>query len=66
MSWQSKATNNNNNNNVFIYRTIKFTILYAPQIDIMDKTLNKDDIKLHKKKGKEKKYNNIQKEKPYI
>ena len=30
-----KQTNNNNNNNVFIYRTIKFTILYAPQIDIM-------------------------------
>ena len=27
--------NNNNNNNVFIYRTIKFTILYALQIAFM-------------------------------
>ena len=27
-----------------------------------DKTLNEDNIKLHNKKGEEKKYNNIQKE----
>ena len=27
--------NNNNDNNVFIYRTIKFTTLYAPQIAFM-------------------------------
>ena len=39
--------NNNNNNNVFIYRTIKFTILYALQIAIMlkVKTYNKGAIK---------------------
>ena len=28
--------------------------------------LNKGDIKLHKKKGKEKKYNKIQEETPYM
>ena len=27
--------NNNNDNHVFIYRTIKFTILYGPQIAFM-------------------------------
>ena len=31
-----------------------------------DKTLNKGDIKFHNKKGKEKKYNSIQKETPYM
>ena len=49
---------------------IKFTILYVPQIAIMliqaGQILNKGGIKLHKKKGKEKKYNKIQKETPYM
>ena len=49
---------------------IKFTILYVPQIAIMliqaGQILYKGGIKLHKRKGKEKKYNKIQKETPYM
>ena len=49
---------------------MKFTILYALQIAITliqagQKRTNKGVIKLHKKEGKENKYNNTQKEKPH-
>lgn len=58
----------NNNNNVFVFKTVTFTILYSfyANLDRTIKTLNTCDIKLRKKKGKGKKYNNVQKETPNI
>ena len=59
--------NNNNNNNVFylknhkVYNTLYPANSYKANLG-RTKIINKGVIKLHKKKGKEKKYNNTQKE----
>lgn len=62
---------NNNNNNVFYLKNHKVYNTLCPEkivitlIQAGQKSTDKGVIKLHKNDGKENKYNNTQKEKPY-